>query len=461
MKFLERFLPDVPDSENRIKAIFLSVIFFIIIGAYGILRPLKVTIFLSMVGREYQPLSKILSMLLAIPFILLYSFIVDRFKKHQIIYFFSVIFSVVGILFSFLLRSPGYGLANTVTSPHRFVGWAFLIFMDLFAPFVMGSFWAFANSINTPKMAKASYGFITGAAKPAGVLTASIGLFFLSKKLVDCGIISTMIFVASAFLFLVGVLVLLMRRMIPHSFLKSYEELMYEKTGIQDQKKAKAGIWQGLWVLLKNPYVFGVFVLFYSFEAVSVIFEYQLEVGVSIAKNNAIIGMTSFMFLYMILAQGLSFLFAWFLTPSILRRFKIKYSLLIMPVAVIGFVFMFSAQPKLYALLIIMVLFRSLNNGINAPIRENLYIPTARNVRFKSKSWIDSFGRMSARASGGIVNMASMMPIAMSSGIAFGSVITVGLVCVWSVVSFFVGEKYEDVVQKGEVIGSEESTENT
>mgnify|MGYP006424381945 FL=1 len=132
-----------------------------------------------------------------------------------------------------------------------------------------------------------------------------------------------------------------------------------------------------------------------------------------------------------------------------------------MPVSVVGFILLFSVQPQLYALLVIMVLFRSLNNGINAPIRENLYIPTARNVRFKSKSWIDSFGRMSARASGGIVNMASRIPIAMSPGIAFGSVITVAVAFVWSAVAFFVGKKYADVVKKGEVIGSEESTETT
>ena len=49
------------ESYDRLKFIFLSVIFFFVIGGYTVAKELKDSVFVSVVGRSYIPWAKILS----------------------------------------------------------------------------------------------------------------------------------------------------------------------------------------------------------------------------------------------------------------------------------------------------------------------------------------------------------------------------------------------------------------
>ena len=111
-------------------------------------------------------------MVLIIPCMLIYSKLVDRLHKHQILYCMFLLYAFLGPLLAYALASPVCGLSNTQTSPYRVMGWVFLIVMDLYPSFVIGAFWAFVNSINTPEFARKYYGVITAVAKIAGILAA-------------------------------------------------------------------------------------------------------------------------------------------------------------------------------------------------------------------------------------------------------------------------------------------------
>ena len=71
-----------------IKTIALAATFFCIIGSYSILRPLKTSVFFSLVGREYQPITKYVTILSLIPILLLYAKLVDKLKRYQLVYIF-------------------------------------------------------------------------------------------------------------------------------------------------------------------------------------------------------------------------------------------------------------------------------------------------------------------------------------------------------------------------------------
>jgi len=118
------------DNHDEKKVALLGISFFLIIGAYSILRPLKTSIFLGFVGKEYQPIQKILSMIIMIPLMLGYSKLIDKLKKHQSVYFFLLLYAALGVTFAYLFLHPVYGVKNTQTSSSRLLGWSFEFVMD-------------------------------------------------------------------------------------------------------------------------------------------------------------------------------------------------------------------------------------------------------------------------------------------------------------------------------------------
>eukprot|EP00736_Rhodelphis_marinus_P003119 Rmarinus@m.26653 len=71
---------DVAPSEF-IRIAHLSLIFFLIMFAYWLLRALKDPIFAEVVGLEHQPEAKMLSVVFVLSLILVYNVLVDMFTK--------------------------------------------------------------------------------------------------------------------------------------------------------------------------------------------------------------------------------------------------------------------------------------------------------------------------------------------------------------------------------------------
>ena len=63
--------------HDRLKLLFLSIVFFFVIGGYTIIRTLKDSMFVSIVGKEYIGWAKMWSIIILIPAILLFSKLVD------------------------------------------------------------------------------------------------------------------------------------------------------------------------------------------------------------------------------------------------------------------------------------------------------------------------------------------------------------------------------------------------
>ena len=78
--------------EESKKFSILAVLFGITIGVYWLLRPLKDGVFLTMVGIDYQPMVKMLSVAVIVPLVMIYSKLVDRFPRHVLMYGFSLFY---------------------------------------------------------------------------------------------------------------------------------------------------------------------------------------------------------------------------------------------------------------------------------------------------------------------------------------------------------------------------------
>src|SRR5579859_934851 len=106
-------------KEEFEKFALLSLIFGLVIGVYWYLRPLKDGIFASVVGANYIPNAKILSLIVVFPLVLIYSKLVDLFPRHKMFYALCTIYGLVGLVFAYIMQHPTIGLANAVASPDR------------------------------------------------------------------------------------------------------------------------------------------------------------------------------------------------------------------------------------------------------------------------------------------------------------------------------------------------------
>lgn len=452
---LIKYLPiSEPQTDNNdyLKLIFLAITNFFIIGSYSILRSLKTSIFLGLVGKEYAPHTRIITIILLIPTMLLFAKLVDRLKRYQLVYLFLGIYGVLSLVFAYFLNHPIYGLHNTLTSPWRFLGWFFEIFMDLYQALIVGTYWSFVNSVSTPSFANKNYGFIVAAARVGGILTPFLSLWFLETGAMESWNSIPILIVIAAFLLLgAGLCIYVLTQKVSSEQLHGYEAA-YQADEDSEKKPSKPTVWEGLKLMITQPYVLGIFAMVYGFEIINVIFDYQMQVLMSIEHNNEVMAMSSFMFIYTGTFQALSFLLAVFGTSTLPKKIGVQNCLLIMPVTVILLTFCLLALPKLSMIFLIQVVMRAMNYGFNQPIREILYIPTVKDIQFKSKAWIDSFGRSFSKTSGSVVNIATFSSVPYI-GLLIQSSFSLTIAILWTVVSFFVGKKYTTTIEQNEVIG--------
>jgi len=393
------------DRHERKKLIFLGLSFFFIIGSYSILRSLKTSIFLSFIGKEYQPYTRFIIIVLIIPCMFFYSKLVDRLKRWSVIYTIIAIYTLVGIVLAFFLAHPVYGVQNTQTNPYRLLGWAYEIYMDLYSALVVSTFWGFVNSVYTPNIARKNYGLIVAISRISGVATPLIGLSITNSF--GPTSIPFLVFGASCFL---GLTVLTIRHIVktvPEEYLQGYHGTIKHNTKSENNdsqklkiKRKKTNFLDGLKLMLTQPYVLGIFILTYSIEATAVIFDYQMQVLMSIETNNQIGAMSSFMFIYTASFQLIGFLFAIFGTSTLLKKLGTRTCLMLMPGIILALTITLLLYPKLATIFVIMIILRALNYGFNLPVRETLYIPTVKNIQLKSKVWVDSFGKTLSKSSG-------------------------------------------------------------
>jgi AAA family ATP:ADP antiporter len=450
ISFIQRYLQ--VDFYDVKKILLAGATFFFIIGSYSILRSLKTSIFLGFVGREYEPLAKILTILTTIPAMMFHGKIVDKFKRHQAVCVFLGIYAVLSLVFAYFFAHPIYGLHNTQTSPWRVIGWAFEIAMDLFQALIVGTFWSFMTSISTTTFATKGYGFIVACSRVGGILTPLIGWLVLEKS--GFAHTTTIPFLTgiTAFLLLGAIgCTYLIRHKIPAEYLYGYQAA-HDAAKAQAKSKTKTGVFEGLKLMLTEPYVMGIFGLVFSFEVINIMFDYQMHVLMSIETSNHVGAMSSFMFFYTGSFQALSLVFALFGTSAMLKHFGVQRCLFVMPIVTMILAILPVLSPHLATLFIVMVILRALNYGFSHPIREILFIPTVKDIQFKSKAWLDSFGRTFSKTTGSTFNMIAItqspyLCIALESAFSFG------LAIVWAVIALFLGRKYIKTVEANSVIG--------
>ncbi|MBU1008131.1 hypothetical protein KKA53_03580 [Candidatus Dependentiae bacterium] len=441
--------------HDRKKALLLATSACFIAASYGILRPLKISLFFQLVGEEYYPLSKILMLVVAIPTIAWYSKLVDFFKRHTILYISFTIYFFIGLTLATFLMYPSMGLANTQASPYRLLGWTYSVFMDFYPTFVIGTFWSFINSVSTPHFAKNGYAFIYSSIKIGSIVTTGLS-FLLLHNATSTGnhtIVPGLIITASCATLISLLFIAKIIKSVPKENLLGYQA--EQKQTVTTKKKTVLGMLEGMMFIVTKPYVFGTFLLFYFYEVLFAVVEYQATVMLA-KTTTTVTSMSSVLFLCATISQVIGLALTIFATSTLLRKIPLQYTLMIMPTSILLLSTVLLLSPNLLTMLAAMTLFPAIHFSVNSPAREMLFIPTIREIQFKSKAWIDSFGRTISKSSGSTINML-FYQTSPSFFFSANAVLSLAITSAWALTAYFVGKSYEKTITSKTIIGEGET----
>lgn len=448
-------------AHERAIFIFLSVAFFLVIGGYTVIKEIKDSVFISMVGRDWVPFAKPLAMLILIPPIMIYALLVDSLRRYQLIMVYSAIFGIGGLISAYFLGHPTIGLANTQASPDRLFGWFIYFFFEGYSPFVVSVFWAFANSVSNPESAKRNYPYMVSFSKLGGMLSAGLAWYLFDRNSscvlgssADVYVHQVVLGFSSLLLTLVPLVIYIMMRTIPGRYLHGYEAVYQLEKEKGKEKEQKTGIFEGLIMLLKYPYVFGIFCMVYFYEVIASVLSY-LRLGVAQSGSMNMCQVSAALFSSIFVVHLVGFFMSFFGTSQLMQRLGERTCLMLVPLLSGALLLYMMIETTPFALLAAWVALKAVNYAFAWPVRESLYIPTVKAIKFKSKSFIDAFGSKFAKSSGSAFNI-----IISRLGPAFAtpahSFLFSGIVALWFIVALLLGNRFDRAVASNEVIGSDE-----
>ena len=444
-------------TESRMKVLLLGLIFFCLSACQAIWRPLKSSIFAKIVGAHDVASAKLYFLFYLIPLLIFYSFLVDRLRRHQLLYAFSLFHGIGGALFFVVFTYWPIATIQKVESLKVF-GWIFYFLMESFSAFLSTVFWSFANSINTPKEAQSTYGFLVMGSKLGGILSAGALYFALNSVTSSLApttstLLPQALFAGCILLFASIFAVAALIRLVPEHQMVGYQNESTDEEDSEENtpKTGIHGILDGLLSIVKYPYVAGITSLVLLYEIMIVILDYRVLLTADAAYSTAE-SLTQYYALQYMCMHGIGLFFVLFGTVPLQRLSNIRVALFAFPLVSSLLVSATYFWPTPFCFFITLVLVRALNYAVNHPTRETLYIPTTKAIRYKAKAWTDAFGSRLAKAAGSVFNIItnSYGTLVVSQ---LSAVVNAGIIGIWLFVASSLGVAFVKTVEEKKIIG--------
>lgn len=423
-------------KDECFKFIRLALIFAFTIGVYWLINPLKDTVFITIVGKQWLAYAKIFSICLLFPLLMLYGKLVDIFARHRMFYVICGSYALGALIFAYFFNTTSIGLSNTAPDGGRLLGWLWYAFVESFGSLVVALFWSFASDTSTPESAKRGFSVIAMGAQFGGVFGPLFGLWITQYV----GPIPIIIMGACGIL-TIACLIYYFMQVTPASELVGFHS--NEKTAAS--LKSEPGFFEGLRLIAAQPYLLGIVAIVSLYEIVGTVLELHMKFFAADVLSHGY-EMQSFFFKYAIFTNGVALTSLLLGAGAIGRALGLTKTLLLLPVLMGLGVGALWLSPGLWMALGVVVVVKGLNYALNQPAKEQLYIPTSRESKYKAKAWIDSFGSRLSKSVGSSVHM--LHPMLQSFFVVVSSSICFGLIGVWIAAALFVARKYKKAVEE-------------
>lgn len=368
---------------------------------------------------------------------------------------YGILFTIVGLL----LIHPTIGLQNTEADPTRLLGWISYVAIESFGSMVVQCYWALVNSSVDVHFAKKNFGVIVAGAQIGSILGPTV-----ATQANWIGIPALYLGGAVIMFLMIGAMYLYVDR-----FGVPDDEEDSDSSSGETKKKGSGkeeGIMEGFYLMYEHDYVKGIFCISSFFMVQVTVIDYMMKV---LAKEKYLLlhpddpqaafrDFASFMGYFGQTTNSISFLFSLFGTGFVIRRFGLTATLVLFPVLLLICTVAVWMSPTIWVVFAVMMVIKGMSYALNNPTKEILYQMTSTSIKFKCKSWIDTFGQRSAKATGSLITNAFATSI--DSLNFYGSL--VGIVMsgflIW--ISKYMGEQFEDLAKRGEKIGEQSKTVN-
>jgi len=438
--------------EEVMHFLMLAVQFGLIIGVYWTLRPIKDAAFNTIVGgKEWQWASKLFSLVVNIPLVMIYSKLIDKFQRHKLFYGMTIGYGVLTLLFAWAFTSPTYGLANTVASGGRVLGWAWYAFVESFGSLVIALFWAFTTDITKPDAAKRGFPLIAFFAQLGNI----IGPKYLRPSNFTWSNDPTAVIMAicGSMMFLMAFLMWMFVQRVPSVELDGYD------AGNVQNADEEPGFFEGLKLLLTEGYLLGIMCIIGVYEFIVTIIDNHFKVT-AYAQLTPLPGMSmtatvqEFLSDYATYTGYVALLCLITGINNIQRKLGMTASLVLLPILVGFAVVIIKLNPTgMYIAMAVMVASKAINYALNQPTLKQLYIPTSKDTKYKSQAWIEAFGSRACKATGsGFAYLRTLPSWSLAFFLTMSTMTSLGLVALWAFAAVYVAAKYNKAIEEDTIV---------
>lgn len=422
-------------------------------GAYTIFKELKDSIFMITVGARYLPDVKTISLLIMIPMVLFYGWLSQKIKRETLLIWCLVFYGIGGLIATFFICHDTIGLYNTVADKSRLFGWFFYLFLEGCSPFLVSALWSFFNSISRPEDIKDSYIKMTIMSKLGGILFAGTAwlyntYYFTNTLCCEVNQYRSIMLFASLAILVVPFLIVFLIYNSDTDDLKGYSENIIANN--TNTKVIGKNEFFGLTALLKNTYILGIFGMTFFWEVINVIFN-NLRLNIAFSEATSLCGITAILYKNILLMHIFGLLFVLLGTKNIIQYCGERVALILIPIATGSAIIVFLFYPTTNMIFVTYLIIRAINYTLTFPIREALFIPTTKDIQFKTKSWIDSFGQKFSKGCGSMYNK-SIQLFSLYVSYYIQIVFFVALISLWTIMSYYLGKKWEKIIKNKEII---------
>jgi ATP:ADP antiporter, AAA family len=342
---------------------------FAVMSSYYIMRPIRDQMGVAGGVNNLQWLftATLLGMLaLNIPF----AFLVKILPRSRFIPLTYRFFAVNVILFAIALH---------FASPEQtvWVGRVFFIWVSIYNLFVVSIFWQMNVDLFSPEQAKRLFGFIAAGAT-VGAVVGSATTASLARYVPPTALLIGAAVLLEIAVFAVGRLA----RLSP--------ALHHRPVDTREERPIGGGILSGIVNALRNPYLLNIsfFILLFSISSTFLYFQQAGIVSHTLADRAA---QTQFFATIDFTVNCLTLAVQLFFTGRIVVLLGVAVALALLPaMTIIGFGSL-ATMPNLTTIAVFQSLRRAGDYAIARPTREILFTVLAREDRYKTKSFIDTF----------------------------------------------------------------------
>ena len=268
-----------------------------IIGGFWLLDSLKDPIFATVVGIEYQPLAKLLSVVFTLFVVCIYDNLTSCVSKPALFYIVGGSYGTLFLIISGCL--PNYNSKDSQEESHYYpvVGWMSFFIIESYGSLMVAMFWSFTNSIMDLEQAKGGYGLILSFAQVGAIggstLAAnvdSIGYPFMFLIGAICAFSVTLLMKLYHIVFLDELTIASKERVRTYT-----EEDIIPNEKLAPEARAPkpdsrfafwidfftrvfAGFWEGLSLIYQHKYVMRILAVSCFYEIIVTVLDYEFKI---------------------------------------------------------------------------------------------------------------------------------------------------------------------------------------